>query len=460
MSAHEPSELIYGLEDKPAPLPAFLTALQHVMASLVGIITPPLIVSSALGLDAYLPWLISMSLMVSGAGTFLQARRPFGIGAGMICLQGTSFAFLGVILAAGFTVKSRGGGPEQIMAMIFGLTLIAAFIPVVVSRFLGQLRRVITPLVSGTVLCLIGISLIKVSITDWGGGHGAKDFGAPGNLLLGLLTLMTIVLFSRAGNRWLRLGAVILGIAFGCLLAALSGKLHWQPFIHSWVALPQPLRFGFDFDYTLFLPFALISLICILEAVGDLTANCLLSRRPIEGDEYVGRLRGGILADGASCVLAALFSALPSTTFAQNNGVIQMTGVASRRVGLWIGALLALLGLFPIFGAAIQQIPAPVLGGATLVMFGSVLAAGIRIMTQSPLTRRDMLIIAVSFGIGLGVEAEPAFLSQLPPVFKNLFGSAVASGGITAMLLNLLLPGEGSERPSVQAAAAKNRAPR
>jgi len=460
MSAHEPSELIYGLEDKPAPLPAFLTALQHVMASLVGIITPPLIVSSALGLDAYLPWLISMSLMVSGAGTFLQARRPFGIGAGMICLQGTSFAFLGVILAAGFTVRSRGGGPEQIMAMIFGLTLIAAFIPVVVSRFLGQLRRVITPLVSGTVLCLIGISLIKVSITDWGGGHGAKDFGAPGNLLLGLLTLMTIVLFSRAGNRWLRLGAVILGIAFGCLLAALSGKLHWQPFTHSWVALPQPLRFGFDFDYTLFLPFALISLICILEAVGDLTANCLLSRRPIEGDEYVGRLRGGILADGASCVLAALFSALPSTTFAQNNGVIQMTGVASRRVGLWIGALLALLGLFPIFGAAIQQIPAPVLGGATLVMFGSVLAAGIRIMTQSPLTRRDMLIIAVSFGIGLGVEAEPAFLSQLPPVFKNLFDSAVASGGITAMLLNLLLPGEGSERPSVQAAAAKNRAPR
>ena len=458
MSAHEPSELIYGLEDKPAPLPAFLTALQHVMASLVGIITPPLIVSSTLGLDAYLPWLISMSLIVSGAGTFLQARRPFGIGAGMICLQGTSFAFLGVILAAGFTVKSRGGGPEQIMAMIFGITLIAAFIPLVVSRFLGQLRRVITPLVSGTVLCLIGISLIKVSITDWGGGHGAKDFGAPGNLLLGLLTLLTIVLFSRARNRWLRLGAVILGVSFGCLLAALSGKLHWHPFSHSWIALPQPLRFGFDFDYTLFLPFALISLICILEAVGDLTANCLLSRRPIEGEEYVGRLKGGILADGVSCVLAALFSALPSTTFAQNNGVIQMTGVASRRVGIWIGALLALLGLFPIFGAAIQQIPAPVLGGATLVMFGSVLAAGIRIMTQSPLTRRDMLIIAVSFGIGLGVEAEPAFLSQLPAVFKNLFGSAVASGGITAMLLNLLLPGDGSERAAVQPAAAKKRA--
>ena len=460
MSAHEPSELIYGLEDKPAPLPAFLTALQHVMASLVGIITPPLIVSSALGLDAYLPWLISMSLIVSGAGTFLQARSPFGIGAGMICLQGTSFAFLGVILAAGFAVKSRGGGPEQIMAMIFGLTLIAAFIPVVVSRFLGMLRRIITPLVSGTVLCLIGISLIKVSIIDWGGGRGAQSFGAPGNLLLGLLTLVTIVLFSRAGNRWLRLGAVILGVSFGCLLAALSGKLHWQPFSHSWIALPQPLRFGFDFDYTLFLPFALISLICILEAVGDLTANCLISRQPIEGKAYVQRLRGGILADGVSCILAALFSALPSTTFAQNNGVIQMTGVASRRVGLWIGALLALLGLFPVFGAAIQQIPAPVLGGATLIMFGSVLAAGIRIMTQSPLSRRDMLIIAVSFGIGLGIEAEPAFLSQLSPVFQNLFGSAVASGGVTALLLNLLLPGERREAAAVRTGAVNKTAQR
>lgn len=442
MSENTPGDLIYGLEEKPAALPSLLTALQHVLASLVGIITPPLIIGSVLGLNAYLPWLISMSLMVSGVGTFLQARRVFGIGAGMICLQGTSFAFLSVILAAGFSVKSKGGGPEQVMAMIFGLTFVAAFIPVVVSRFLGQLRRVITPLVSGTVVCLIGISLIKVSITDWGGGHNVKDFGAPGNLLLGLLTLATIVLFSRARNRWLRLAAVILGIAIGCIAAGLSGKLSWQPFNQAWIALPQPFRFGFDFDYGLFLPLALISLICILEAVGDLTANCLLSRQPIEGERYVARLKGGILADGVSCLLAATFSALPSTTFAQNNGVIQMTGVASRHVGVWIGALLVLLGLFPAFGAIVQHIPAPVLGGATLVMFGSVLAAGIRIMTQSPLTRRDMLIIAVSFGIGLGVEAEPEFLSHLPEVCKSLFGSAITSGGLMAMLLNLILPAE------------------
>lgn len=264
-------------------------------------------------------------------------------------------------------------------------------------------------------------------------------------MLLGLLTLGTIVLFSRARSRWLRLGAVLFGIAIGCIAAWFSGKLSWQPFNQSWIAVPQPFRFGFDFDYSLFLPVALISLICILEAVGDLTANCLISRQPIEGEGYITRLKGGILADGVSCVLAAMFSALPNTTFAQNNGVIQMTGVASRHVGIWIGALLVLLGLFPVFGAMVQQIPAPVLGGATLVMFGSVLAAGIRIMTQSPLTRRDMLIIAVSFGIGLGIEAEPAFLSHLPAVCKSLFGSAITSGGLTAMLLNLLLPVDRAE---------------
>lgn len=446
MSANEPSDLIYGLEEKPTPTVALFTALQHVLASLVGVITPPLIIGTVLGLNAWLPYLISMSLFVSGLGTFIQARRIRHIGAGMICLQGTSFAFLAVILAAGFSVKNRGGSPEDVMAMIFGLTTVAAFIPMIVSRFLGQIRRLITPLISGTVVCLIGISLIKVSITDWGGGHNAANFGSVPNLLLGLLTLATIVLFSHARNRWLRLSAVILGMAVGCVAAALSGNLTLHPFTESWIAVPQPYRFGFQFDFSLFLPIALISLISILEAVGDLTANCLLSRQPVEGESYVRRLKGGILADGVSCMLAAIFSALPSTTFAQNNGVIQMTGVASRYVGMWIGCLLALLGLFPAFGAVVQQIPAPVLGGATLVMFGSVLAAGIRIMTQSPLTRRDMMIIAVSFGIGLGIEAQPEFLSHLPKVFANLFGSPISAGGIVAIVLNLVLPSDTAVR--------------
>ncbi|MGU9823617.1 uracil-xanthine permease family protein [Pseudomonas sp. LF090] len=436
-----PSDLIYGLNDRPKPIPAILAAAQHVLAAFVGIITPPLIIGSTLGLTAHLPYLISMALMVSGVGTFIQARRPFGIGAGMICLQGTSFAFLGAVLSAGFLVKQRGGSPEDIMAMIFGVCFFGAAVQIVLSRFIGQLRRVITPLVTGIVITLIGISLIKVGITDLGGGFNAPDFGAPVNLALGVFVVLTIILLNRSNTPWVRLSAIIIGLALGSLAAWFSGKLVPQALPDlPLISVPMPFRFGFNFDWSAFLPIALIYLISSIETVGDLTANCMIARQPISGPSYISRLKGGVLGDGVSCMIAATFSAFPSTTFAQNNGVIQLTGVASRYVGLYIGVLLFCLGLFPLIGAVLQQIPKPVLGGATLVMFGSVAAAGVRILAQAPLDRRSMLIIATSFGVGLGIAAQPDLLHLMPSLVQNLFDSAITSGGLTAIVLCLLLP--------------------
>ncbi|WP_058972882.1 nucleobase:cation symporter-2 family protein [Type-D symbiont of Plautia stali] len=450
--SHSQKGLLYGLDARIGLAPAFFAALQHVLASVVGIITPPLIIGSVLGLQSYIPYLISMSLLVSGLGTFLQARRFMGIGAGMICLQGTSFAFLGVILSGGLMVKARGGSPEDIMAMIMGCNFVAAFIPMLISRCATTLRKVLTPVVTGTVITLIGISLIKVSITDWAGGHSATDFGAPGNLALGALTLLVIIVLNRSRNRWTRLVAVVAGIAVGCLAAALTGHMPIKPMSGDhWLVLPSFFHFGFSFDWTIFVPIALVSVICVIEAVGDLTANCLISQQPIEGESFQRRLQGGILADGVSCLLASIFSAFPNTTFAQNNGVIQMTGVASRYVGMVIGVMLLLLGVFPVIGNLLQQIPPPVLGGATLVMFGSVVAAGIRVMTQSPLERREMLIVAVSFGIGLGVEAVPDVLKQFPLLVSNLFGHAVTTGGILAIVLNVVLPSERGDELAVEA---------
>ncbi|MFS2161961.1 uracil-xanthine permease family protein [Pseudomonas sp. Pseusp122] len=437
------SDLIYGLNDRPKPAPALLAALQHVLASFVGIITPPLVIGSALGLGAYLPYLISMALLVSGAGTFIQARRPFGIGAGMICLQGTSFAFLGAVLSAGFMVKQRGGGPEDIMAMIFGVCFFGAVVQIVLSRFIGQLQKVITPLVTGIVITLIGVSLIKVGVTDLGGGFNAPDFGDPLNLALGGFVLLVIILLNRSNTPWIRLSAIIIGLLLGSLAAWFSGKLVPQSISSlPLISVPVPFKFGFSFDWGAFLPVALIYLISTIETVGDLTANCMLSRQPISGPSYIDRLKGGVLGDGVSCLLAATFSAFPNTTFAQNNGVIQLTGVASRYVGLYIGAVLIILGLFPMIGAIVQQIPKPVLGGATLVMFGSVAAAGVRILSRAPLDRRSMLIIATSFGVGLGIAAQPALLHHMPKLVQNLFDSAITSGGITALLMSLLLPKE------------------
>ncbi|KFF81023.1 uracil-xanthine permease family protein [Pseudomonas syringae] len=434
-------DLIYGLNDRPKPWTAILAAFQHVLASFVGIITPPLIIGSTLGLTQYMPYLISMALMVSGTGTFIQARRPFGIGAGMICLQGTSFAFLGAVLSAGFLVKQRGGSPEDIMAMIFGVCFFGALVQIALSRCISQLRRVITPLVTGIVITLIGVSLIKVGVTDLGGGFNAPDFGAPVNLALGAFVLAVIIVLNRSTTPWVRLSAIIIGLAVGSLAAWFSGKLVPQS-LHDLplISVPMPFRFGFNFDWSAFLPVALIYLISSIETVGDLTANCMLARQPISGPSYLARLKGGVLGDGVSCMIAATFSAFPNTTFAQNNGVIQLTGVASRYVGLYIGAVLFVLGLFPHIGAIVQQIPKPVLGGATLVMFGSVAAAGVRILAQSPLDRRSMLIIATSLGVGLGIAAQPALLHQLPKLVQNLFDSAITSSGITAIVMCLLIP--------------------
>jgi len=455
MQDQSPVELLYGLDDRPAPLPALFAALQHLLASFVGVITPPLVIGAALGLDEQLPYLISMALMVSGVGTFIQARRPFGIGAGMICLQGTSFAFLGAVLSAGMLVKSRGGSPEEILAMIFGVCFFGAFVQVLLSRCIGALQRLVTPLTTGIVITLIGVSLIKVGITDLGGGFKAPDFGAPRNLALGALVFLLILLLNRSRQPWLRLSAIVVGLAVGSLAAWASGKLVPQPLPDlPLVSVPQPFRYGFAFDWTAFVPVALVYVISTIETVGDLTANCMLSRQPIEGPGYLERLKGGVLGDGVSCLIAATFSAFPNTTFAQNNGVIQMTGVASRHVGLYIGALLFALGLFPLLGAVLQQIPKPVLGGATLIMFGSVAAAGIRILAGTRLDRRSMLIIAASFGVGLGIAAQPQLLQQMPRLVQNLFDSAITSGGLTAILLDLLLPRERGE-PTVVTGARR-----
>lgn len=442
MSDEQNSTLLYALEQQIPPLAAFFSALQHVLAGLVGIITPPLIIGTLLGLGEWMPYLISMSLLASGIGTFLQANRFWGIGAGMICMQGTSFAFLGVTVSAGMWVKSQGGTAQDIMAMLFGVNFVAALVPVIVSRFIESLRKIFTPIITGSVIALIGISLIKVSVINWCGGEQAKEFGSVSNIILGAGTLGIIVLLSCAKNRWLRLSSVVVGMAIGCVAAALIGKFHFNSIGSTWFRLPALFPFGFQFNTAIFLPIALVSLVCIIETVGDLTANCLISQQSIGDRSFRARLEGGILADGISCLFAAMLCAFPNTTFAQNNGVIQMTGVASRFVGRYIGMILILLGLFPPFGEVLRQIPSPVLGGATMAMFGCVVAAGIRIITQDPLTRRDMLIVGLAFGFGIGVESVPAFLSHFPPIIGNLFGSAATCGGLVAIVLNLVIPDE------------------
>ncbi|HPQ95926.1 MAG: purine permease [Thiothrix sp.] len=435
-------ELLYPLDARPGPLESFFAALQHVMASFVGIITPTLIIGGVLGLGAEIPYLISMALVVSGVGTFIQARRPLGIGSGMICVQGTSFAFLSSVLAAGMIAKAKGGGPEEILSLIFGVCFFGAFIEIVLSQFIHKLQRVVTPLVTGIVITIIGISLIKVGMLDLAGGVNAPDFGSGANLALGGSVLLLIIILNQSRNAWIRLSSIVIGLLAGYFVAFVMGKISFAGLSEAtpFFSIPIPFKYGFDFDLGAFIPIALIYLITAIESTGDLTANSMVSKQPLTGPVYMARIRGGVLADGVNSALAALFNTFPNTTFSQNNGVIQLTGVASRYIGYYIAVILMILGFFPIIGAVLQLIPKPVLGGATLVMFGTVAAAGVKILATEQLDRRKMLIMAVAFGVGLGVTMVPNLLDQMPKLVQNIFGSAITSGGLAAILMAWLLP--------------------
>ncbi|MBY8206559.1 purine permease [Vibrio fluvialis] len=441
MSHKESHDLIYGLDDKPTPGAALYAGLQHVLASFVGIITPTLIIGGVLGLGDHVPYLISMALIVSGIGTFIQARRIGPIGAGMICVQGTSFAFLSSVLAAGFIAKAKGGGPEEILALIFGVCFVGAFIEIVLSQCIGKLRRIITPMVTGIVVTTIGISLIKVGMTDLAGGVNAPDFGQWHNLALGAVVLVTIIALNRSRHLMVRLSSILVGMVLGYVAAASMGMVHLGHAFHQpLVSIPVPFKYGFDFGWYAFVPIAVIYAITAIESTGDITANCMITKQPVTGPTYLSRVKSGILGDGVNSMLAAVFNTFPNTTFSQNNSVIHLTGIASRYVGYFVALILCVLGLFPLIGAILTTIPKPVIGGATLVMFGTVAAAGIKIIARERLDRRNLMILAVSFGIGLGVMLVPDVMKEMPKLLQSVFGSPVTTSGIAAIVMTLVLP--------------------
>ena len=435
-------ELIYGLNDRPPLRETLFAALQHLLAIFVAIITPPLIISSALKFDLETTgFLVSMSLFVSGLATFVQCRRFGPVGTGLLCIQGTSFSFISPIIGAG--MLGVVGGKMDVglgLSYIFGACMVASVVEMVVSRLLPYTRKIITPLVSGIVVSLIGMCLIKAGITSCGGGQSAVDggtFGSLQNLGLALLVLVSIIFFNRSSNRFLRMGSIVLGLLIGCVAAY---ALHLIDFSRISGAgslnIPVPFKYGLHFDVGSIIGLGLIYLVTAVEAFGDITANSLISGEPVEGPVFLKRAQGGVLADGFNSFLAAVFNSFPNSIFAQNNGMIQLTGVASRYVGYFIAGALVLLGLFPVVGQLFSLIPDAVLGGATLLMFGTVAAAGIRIIAATEITRKAVLVMAISFAMGLSVELVPGILDKMPDIIKNIFSSGITTGGLTAILAN------------------------
>ena len=435
-------DLLYSLHDKPGTLASFTAAYQHMLASFVGIITPTLIIGATLSLQEYVPYLISMALFVSGVGTAIQTKRVGPFGSGLVAIQGTSFAFISALLLAGAKVKSDGGTAEDILAMLFGLTIAGAFVEILFSLFITRLKRIITPLTTGIVITSIGLSLINVGMTDLAGGFNAESFGSLSNLGIGVAVLLVIVFLNASANHWLRLSAIFIGMIIGTSYVALTQGMDFSHLATlPAIAVPTPFAFGIDFDINLFLPIALIYLFTAIETAGDLTANSLFCKEPVSGPLYLSRIRGGILGDGFNSILAGVFNTFPNTTFGQNNGVIQLTGIASRKVGFYVAGMFIFISFFPVVGGILKAIPKPVLGGATLVMFAMVAVGGLKLLASYALDRRSSLITACALGMAIGVMMVPEALDQLPLWLKNVLLSPVTSAGLTAVILDLTLPG-------------------
>jgi xanthine permease XanP len=433
--------LVFGVEDRPDFVTSLVGAIQHVLAAVVPIVVPTLVIGQALGLGKELPHLVSMSLIVSGVGTFIQSHRVGPIGSGLLSLQGTSFSFVGPIVAAGLAFKASGHTPEQILALIFGLCLAGCVVEIGISQFITSLKRVITPAVTGTVITVIGLSLVKISFTDLMGGDETPGTGGLTNLAVGFLVVAVIVWLSVLQNFWLRISAVMIGVIVGFAASCLLGMVDFTSLDgNAWIAVPQPLKYGLDFDWVYFVPIALVYVITTIETMGDLTANSVISGEPVAGDLYLSRIKGGVLGDGVNSGLAALFNTFPNTTFSQNNGVIQVTGIASRYLAGYIAVILIALGLFPVLGSALRLIPRPVLGGATLILFGSIAVAGIRILASQPLGRKEIFVVALSLSCGLGVALVPDVLKPLPESLAKLLESPITTSGLLAIATTLLLP--------------------
>ena len=433
------SDLIFELEDRPPFHQALVGAITHLLAIFVPMVTPALIVGAALQLSAETTaYLVSMAMIASGIGTWLQVNRYGIVGSGLLSIQSVNFSFVTVMIALGSSMKSDGFHEELIMSSLLGVSFVGAFLVVGSSFILPYLRRVITPTVSGIVVLMIGLSLIPVAV-DWfaGGQRGDANYATPENLMMASFVLVIVVALVQWGKGIFSAAAIVIGMMTGYIVCLAMGWVSFEGVKQAQTfAIPQPLHFGLAFPISGIIGMSIAYLVTIVESSGNFLALGNATKTEITGRH----LRGGVLADGLGSALAAIMSTTPFSSFSQNIGVISLTGVASRHVVALTGVLLALAGLFPVFGALIVSIPLPVLGGAGLMMFAMIIAAGIQMLDKVARSKRNGLIIAISIGCGLAVTTRPELLDKLPHFFKEVLGSGITVGSLLALILNLVLP--------------------
>jgi len=411
--------------------------LQHVLAMFVSNFTPAIIVGLAAGFafgSADLVFLIQMSMLFAGIATLFQTIGMGPIGARLPVMQGTSFAFIPVMIPI---VKTAG------MAALFGGIIVGGIFHFLLGTFIGRIRGWLPPLVTGLVVLSIGLALIPTGIKYAAGGVPAFDRGLPEFGSLANWTLALTVIIVSLGLKFFAKGmmssaAILIGLIAGTLVAIPMGMLNMSGVANAaWFSIPTPLKYGIEFNAAAIIGMCLMAVVSAIETVGDISG---VTKGGANREATDKELSGGTFADGLGTAIAGLFGGLPNTSFSQNVGLISLTGIMSRMV-VTIGAVfLVLCGLVPKIGAIIASMPIAVLGGGVIVMFGMVAAAGLNMLGDVKWNRRNMVILAVSLGIGLGLQAVPSALQHMPSTFQVLLASGLLPVAFLAIVLNAVLP--------------------
>lgn len=432
------SQELFKVDGKPSVAQALPLALQHVVAMIVGCVTPAIIVAGVAGLsseDSII--LIQAALVMSALTTFLQLYPlvkggPIAIGSGLPVIMGISFAYVPTMqaIAGDFNV-----------ATILGAQIVGGIVAIIVGIFIKQIRKFFPPLITGTVVFAIGLSLYPTAINYMAGGASSPNYGSWQNWLVAIITLIVVTALNHYGKGIWKLSSILIGIIVGYIVALVFGMVDFSSVASaSFFQLPRPLHFGIEFEASSCVALGVLFAINSIQAIGDFSATTTggLDRMPTDEE-----LNGGIVAYGISNIVSAVFGGLPTATYSQNVGIVSSTKVVARRVFSMAAGILLIAGLIPKFSSILTTIPSCVLGGATVSVFASIAMTGVKLITASPMTYRNTTIVGLAIALGMGITQANASLAQFPAWVTTIFGkSPVVLATIVAVLLNLVLPKE------------------
>ena len=432
------SSELFQLNGKPTFGQAFPQAMQHVLAMLVGNITPPMLIASTLTLSAADQIMLTQAAMlIGGITTLLQLFPVLGFGMGLPSVMGVAFAYMPILTMI---------GTQYGIAAIFGSQLVAGFVSIFIGMFMGKIRRFFPPIVSGTVVLSIGLSLYETAITYMGGGsatQSAGTFGSPQFWILAVVTLVVTLACSLFGKGYLKVSGMLIGIVVGYVIALFMGDIvDFSTFNDAGlISVPIPFHFGLEFHADAIIMMILMYVVQAVQTIGDVSSTAMGGF----GREATDKELGGAIKGQSICgMIGAIIGGLPTDPYSQNVGLICTTKVVAKRVFLIVGVIMLAAGFCPKFGALMTTIPQPVLGGATVTVFAAITMSGIQLLGEQPMNYRNKLIVGISLAIGVGIDAVPDVLQFCPQLAKNILGSSLMVSFLIVFILNIIVPEDNS----------------